>query len=259
MSVRIRINGSSGTHIVNGAINGRDRRSIPSVSVNGIGFTHSDMSSASPPIGVARPRHSVSRSSPTSTLTRSSASLQDIPFAETPALLRTQDGMTLFNTIDTELDRILQSVGAEKAKNELMNTLIELAPPYDYCEGIEDLVVKTEPDVVENLAVEVGEKRKPYVYPYSYAPCPDFSMIVPITCWQINDHTNGLVLAYPPVHRLDFASLPFTPRPPALHLPMVKKILRSSQSSGGGLYKAMLSLLMVFLGYLLPLHGRPRE
>jgi hypothetical protein len=167
--------------------------------------------------------------------------------------------MTLFNTIDTELDRILQSFGADKAKNELMNTLIELAPPYDYCEGIEDPVVKTEPDVVDNLAVEVGEKRKPYVYPYSYAPFPDFFMIVPISCWQINDHTNGPVLVYPQDHRLDFASLPFTPHPPALHLPLVKKILRSSQSSGGVLYKAMPSLLTVFLGYLLPRHGRPRE
>lgn len=256
MSVRIRLNGSSGTHIINGAMNGRDRRSIPSVAVNGVGFTHS---SASPPIGVARPRHSVSRSSPTSTLTRSPASLQDIPFAETPALLRTQDGMTLFNTIDTELERILHSFGAEKAKNELMNTLIELAPPYDYCEGIEDPVVKTEPDVVENLGVEVGEKRKPYVYPYSYALFPDVFMIVLISSWQINDHTNGLALAYPPGHLLDFASLPFTPHLPSLHLPMVKKILRSSRSSGGGLYKAMLSLLMAFLGYLLPRHGRPHE
>ena len=259
MSVRIRLNGSSGTHIVNGAINGRDRRSIPSVSVNGVGFTHS---SASPPIGVTRPRHSVSRSSPTSTLTRSSASLQDIPFAETPALLRTQDGMMLFNTIDTELDRILQSFGPEKAKNELMTTLIELAPPYDYCEGIEDPVVKTEPDVVENLGVEVGEKRKPYVYPYSYAPFLDFFMIVPISSSQINGHTNGLVLTYPPDRRLDFASLPFTPHPlhpPALYLPMVKKLLRSSASSGGGLYKAMLSSLMAFLGYRLPRHGRPCE
>jgi hypothetical protein len=166
--------------------------------------------------------------------------------------------MTLFNTIDTELERVLQNLGAEKTKTELMNTLIELAPPYDYCEGTADPIVKTEPDVVENLGVEVGEKRKPYVSPYSYASFADV-MTVPISSLQISGRTNGLVLAYPRDH---FAILPLPPypfRPPARRLPMGKKILQSSRSSGGVPYKAILFLLMVFLGYRLPRHVRPCE
>ena len=162
MSVRIRLNGATGgAHIVNGAINGHDRRSsIP--SVNGVAFAHTSLSRASPPIGVARVRHVVSRSSPTSTLTRSPS---EIPFADSPALVRTQEGMTLFNTIDKDLEYVLKNIAAEKPKAELMNALMELAPPYDYYEGMDDPVVKTEPDVVEHLGVEVGEKRKPYVPP----------------------------------------------------------------------------------------------
>jgi len=171
--------------------------------------------------------------------------------------------MTLFNTIDKDLEYILKNIGAEKPKAELMNALMELAPPYDYYEGMDEPVVKTEPDVVEHLGVEIGEKRKPYVFPcFLCTRLINLFMIAPISSWQISGHTNGHVLAYRRGHHLDFANLPLFLYP--FHslmprLPMVKKILRSLQSSGGVLYKATLSSLMAFLGYLLHRRDSPRE
>ncbi|KAK2464438.1 hypothetical protein APHAL10511_003586 [Amanita phalloides] len=156
MSVRIRINGST-AHVVNGAMNGQARRvSIHSPSINGVG--HSALCQGP---SVSRPRHLGPQTSPTSSLTRSGASSgQDIPFPETPALVRTQEGMTLFSTVDKELEGVVTSTATEKHKVALMNALMELAPPYDYCEGVGEPVVKTEPDEIENLSAEVGEKRK---------------------------------------------------------------------------------------------------
>ncbi|KAF8627032.1 hypothetical protein AX15_004566 [Amanita polypyramis BW_CC] len=166
MSVRIRLNGSaSSAHIVNGAINGHSRRlQFHSTSANGISYTQSNPSCPSPPVAVAKRHHPGSQSSPTPSLMRTATvpARQDIPFSETPALVRTQEGMALFDTIDKELERIMNGPVTEKSKAELMDKLIDLAPPYDYCEGVEEesshSVVKTEPD--ENLGVEVGEKRK---------------------------------------------------------------------------------------------------
>ncbi|KAM6502915.1 hypothetical protein JOM56_002892 [Amanita muscaria] len=89
-------------------------------------------------VSVARARP-VSRTSPSS-LTRSAASSrQDIPFSESPALVRTQEGMTLFDTMDKTLDRGTDDIGNQP-------------------------VIKTEPDAMDCLSEEVGEKRKSYVF-----------------------------------------------------------------------------------------------
>ena len=69
--------------------------------------------------------------------------------------------MSLFDTIDKDLDRVTKGATVRK---QLTDKLIELALPYDYCEGVGDAgsqpVVKMEPDSVDSLSAEVGEKRK---------------------------------------------------------------------------------------------------
>ncbi|KAF8636847.1 hypothetical protein AX17_003221 [Amanita inopinata Kibby_2008] len=169
MPVKIRINGSGpGTHLTNGAINGRSRRSSIPTSVNNVHHTLHHTTPPcmrrSPTTANARPRPSGSKAS-APMLARSTTSLRrDIPFPESPALIRTQEGMSAFLTIDKELDQILRNRNSKTSKDELMERLIELAPPFDYCESMEDEsfipVIKTEPDSVDGLVAEIGDKRK---------------------------------------------------------------------------------------------------
>lgn len=87
-------------------------------------------------------------------------------------------------------------------------------------------------------------------------------MIASISSWQISGHTSEHVLAYRRGHHPDFANLQLSLYPfhsLMARLPMVKKTLRSSQSSGGGLYKATLFSLMAFPGYRLHRRDNPRE
>ena len=103
--------------------------------------------------GIARPRingangytnghssHSRSPSIPlvpkpgTSSLGKSQLanSRRDVPFAETPAIVRTSEGMGMFRELD-------QEVGAFQPKPSSMQTLKDLAPLIDYDSGSEDL------------------------------------------------------------------------------------------------------------------------
>jgi transcriptional activator SPT7 len=72
-------------------------------------------------------------------------SRRDIPFAETPAIVRTPEGMGMFRQLD-------QDLSAFQPKTTSMRTLKELAPIVDYDSGSEDL--KT-PE-----GSTTGEKRK---------------------------------------------------------------------------------------------------
>lgn len=156
-SLKIRINGVASAHIVNGAVNGRSHRSY---SISSYG-SHGQANNTAVSVARARP---VSRTSPSSFTRSAASSRQDIPFSESPALVRTQEGMTLFDTMDKTLDRVKRNTNTGKLKTDLMDKLIELAPPYDYCEGTDDAgnqpVIKTEPDAMDCLSEEVGEKRK---------------------------------------------------------------------------------------------------
>ena len=72
-------------------------------------------------------------------------SRRDVPFTETPAIVRTPDGMGLFRELD-------QEVGAFQPKSTSMQTLKDLGPINDDDSGSEDL--KTP----ESSAA--GDKRK---------------------------------------------------------------------------------------------------
>ncbi|KAF8176920.1 hypothetical protein BJ912DRAFT_986398 [Pholiota molesta] len=75
----------------------------------------------------------------------SAKSRRDIPFSDTPAIVRTPEGMAMFTDLDRE-------VGAVFPKSALAHTLRELAPPMEYgSEGEEDTAVG---------GASLGEKRK---------------------------------------------------------------------------------------------------
>jgi transcriptional activator SPT7 len=75
----------------------------------------------------------------------SAKSRRDIPFSDTPAIVRTPEGMAMFMDLDRE-------VGAAFPKSALAHTLRELAPPMEYgSEGEEETAVG---------GASLGEKRK---------------------------------------------------------------------------------------------------
>ncbi|KAF9476670.1 hypothetical protein BDN70DRAFT_882134 [Pholiota conissans] len=75
----------------------------------------------------------------------SAKSRRDIPFSDTPAIIRTPEGMAMFMGLDRD-------VGALHPKSALSHTLRELAPPMEYeSEGEDDMVVD---------GASLGDKRK---------------------------------------------------------------------------------------------------
>ncbi|PFH47106.1 hypothetical protein AMATHDRAFT_68424 [Amanita thiersii Skay4041] len=173
--IRIRLNGTN-LNSGNGAVNGRPHRSSVSTtsSTNSIPQTLHNTVSTSNKVTLttttARPRPIGTR--PTSPLLvwGGTSARPDIPFSESPALVRTAEGMSLFHTLDEELDRTLR-VEPSAVNEKLTNRLAALAPAYDYYEDIDTgdtlRLVKSEPDLSDDLVVDVGEKRKPIDHTHS--------------------------------------------------------------------------------------------